>query len=74
MAILSTDEATTLENLVDYLTKAGVDVPMDEVVAKGLSRMHDTLGYDSEIKFLEDFRDAPVRVLLNAILVLDAAN
>lgn len=68
---LLTAERTTIEWVIDYLTKGGSDKPLDEKAADELSKHYSTFGYDSEIKLREDLRDAPVITLLTIALHWD---
>lgn len=70
-AFLTTDESDSLDWIVDYLENAGTDRPVDDKVAEQLSRMHDSFGWDSEVKFREDLRDAPVLTLIKGLVYLN---
>jgi len=55
----------------DYLKNASTDKPVDEKAADELGRLHAKFGYNSEVKFREDMRDAPVTTLLAALVYLN---
>lgn len=68
---LLTAERTTIDWVVDYLSKGGSDRPLDEKAADELSKHHATFGYDSEVEMRQDLRDAPVTTLLQVIQYFD---
>lgn len=67
---LSAEATEHINYLVDYHTKAGVGHPPDQLTSDLLSRHHAEWGWVSQIKFAEDFRDAPMLTLLRVLLVV----
>lgn len=67
---LSADLKATLEWVLTYVS-GNIEKPLDEKVVDELSKHHVELGYDSELKLREDFRDKPASVFIQAILTLN---
>jgi len=71
MAALNTDQKAIINTALELLA-GNYEKPLDEKTAWLLSTIHAALGYDSQIKFLEDLRDKPFSVLLGALVLTNS--
>jgi hypothetical protein len=73
MAQLNTHERTIIEWVLKYQNSpAGAyEKPLDGKSAEELSKIYSRFGYASQIKFLEDLRDAPFSTLLRGMLAIN---
>lgn len=68
---LTTANKALIQQLIDYMA-GEYEKPLDDRVAHDLSTCHAAFGYDSQIKYLEDLRDAPFSTLLKSLLAVAA--
>lgn len=71
MAALTTAQKAVIAAQIEYM-RGEYEKPLDGTVVDRLSPMHAAFGYDSEIVFREDLRDAPFSTLLKALLATAA--
>lgn len=71
MAALNASQKAVVQAAID-LMDGNYEKPLDDRIAHKLSTIHAALGYTSQIKFLEDLRDKPFSVLLNALVVTNS--
>lgn len=71
MAALNTAQKAIVSEAIE-LMDGNYEKPLDGRVAERLSLIHAALGYDSAIKFMEDLRDKPFSVLLNALVLTNS--
>lgn len=69
---LLTAEKTSIQWVLDYLTRGNGAGVLDEKAADELSKNHATFGYNSEIKMREELRDRPIVTLLTVILYFNS--